>query len=285
MQFNFIVYFFGVSWIMSYREQVKANESDIKESPKRRQIVHWYQILPQSIVTHSSGFRGVAFAKWSSPASRFKHVKRASELPLLWQNLGATLHSRAQGHQTPFVNAAKGLLRATVISPHVNVMLDLVKSLEVKSDHSTLNPVHLFVCWNDGLSLTARMYGMCRRTFQQIYQLPLPEVEGVRPPFILLEKRCTMSFVPNIYVVFLPLQMQIWSQYYWNKDLRRYLQWCETLRCKCITHTRQSSFYRPTAGESSDSEAVNHLRHHHDDPQANPTLRHFLPFKDSRLRW
>lgn len=34
MQFIFIVYFFGVSCIVSYREQVKANESDIKDSVK-----------------------------------------------------------------------------------------------------------------------------------------------------------------------------------------------------------------------------------------------------------
>lgn len=34
MQFNFVVYFFGLSCIVSYREEVKANESDIKESVK-----------------------------------------------------------------------------------------------------------------------------------------------------------------------------------------------------------------------------------------------------------
>lgn len=34
MQINFIVYFFGVSCIVSYREQVKANERDIKKSVK-----------------------------------------------------------------------------------------------------------------------------------------------------------------------------------------------------------------------------------------------------------
>lgn len=79
-------------------------------------------------------------------ASRFKHVKGVSKLPLLWQNLGVMLNIRAQRHRTPFVLAAKDLLKATMISPHVNVRLDLVKSLEVKSDHRTLNAVDLFVC-------------------------------------------------------------------------------------------------------------------------------------------
>lgn len=159
---------------------------------------------------------GVTFAKRSNSASHFKHVKCVSECPLLWQNLGVMLIGRAQPRQTLFANAAKGLLPATMISPHANVRLDLVKSLEVKSDHGTLNTVDLFVCWIDVLSWPARMYGMRRRTFQQIDQLPLPEVEGVRPPFAILEKRCVVSSVPNIYVTFLPLQMQIWSQYYWN---------------------------------------------------------------------
>lgn len=145
--------------------------------------------------------------------------------------------------------------------------------------------VCLFVCLNDVLSLPARMYRMWRRIFQQIYRFPLPEVDDVRPSFMILERPCALSSVPNVCVNFLSLQMQIWSQYYWNKDLRCDLQWCETLRCKCVTHTGQSSFYRPTAGGSSDPEAVNHRRHHHDDPQENPTLRHFLPFEDSRPLW
>lgn len=111
-------------------------------------------------MTRSAVFRGVAFAKCSNSASCFKHVKLVSELPLLWQNLGVMLHCRAQRCQTPFVNAAQGLLKATMISPHVNVRLDLVKSLEVKSDRRMPNAVDLLVCLNDVLSLPARMYGM-----------------------------------------------------------------------------------------------------------------------------
>lgn len=97
-------------------------------------------------MTHSTVFRGVAFSKCSNSASRFKHVRCVSELPLLWQNLGVMLISRAQRHRTPFVIASKDLFQATMISPHVDVRLDLVKSLEVKSDHRTLNAVDLFVC-------------------------------------------------------------------------------------------------------------------------------------------
>lgn len=91
-------------------------------------------------------FREVAFAKCSNSASSFKHAKCVSELPLLWQNLGVMLHSLAQRCQTPFVNAAKGLFQATMISPHVNVRLDLVKSLEVKSDPRDAKRCRRFAC-------------------------------------------------------------------------------------------------------------------------------------------
>lgn len=96
-------------------------------------------------------------AKRSNSASCNQHVKCVSEPPLLWQNLGVMLNSHAQGYQTPFANAAKGLSQATLTFPHVSARLDLVKSLEVKSDHGLLNGINLLVCLNDVLSLPARM--------------------------------------------------------------------------------------------------------------------------------